>query len=217
MNELQQQIVDSLRTDGVAVASFAELFDEATWAALQADAALFIRETEEAVRRNRDRLEQKKYLMRRFWSKKQEAKHRFPSADPWLCAFASRTMLDVVNAYRGEWTKLYYLDNWFTVPFIDSTERLASQRWHRDPEDEHVVKAFLYLVDVDEGTGPFEYIRGSSRGGRYGDLWSWETGESYPPQAELEQAIAPEDRLRDRKSTRLNSSHIQKSRMPSSA
>ena len=47
-------------------------------------------------------------------------------------------ILGIVNAYRDEWTKLYYLDNWFTVPFADTNERLASQRWHRDPEDEHL-------------------------------------------------------------------------------
>jgi hypothetical protein len=195
MNDVQHRIVDALGTDGVAAVPFTELFGEERWAEVQADVAPFVRETTEWMRAAGDELKQKKYLMRRFWSKKWAEKHRFRLDDPWLRVFASKKMLDVVNAYREEWTKLYYLDNWFTVPFVDSTERVASQRWHRDPEDEHVVKAFLYLVDVDEGTGPFEYIRGSSRGRRYGDLWPWETAELYPPQTELEEAIAPEDRL----------------------
>jgi hypothetical protein len=195
VNDVRHGLVDSLRADGIAVAPITQLFDEETWAHLRTDVASFVRETKEWVRTAGDELQQKKYLVRRFWSKKQAAMHRFPLDDPWLRLFASKTMLDVVNAYRGEWTKLYYLDIWFTVPFVDSTERLASQRWHRDPEDQHVVKAFLYLVDVDEGTGPFEYVCGSTRGGRYGDLWPWETGEFYPPQADFEQAIAPEDRL----------------------
>jgi hypothetical protein len=195
VSDLRRRIVETLRHDGVAVVPFQELFDERAWAELQADVAPFIRETEEVVRHAGDRLQQKKYLMRRFWSKKQEAKHRFRLDDPWLRLFASQTMLEIVNTYRDQWTKLYYVDNWFTVPFINSTERLASQRWHRDPEDEHVVKAFLYLVDVNEGAGPFEYIRGSSRGGRYGDLWPWKTGELYPPQDELVEAVAPDDRL----------------------
>jgi len=140
MNDVGKRVLDSLREDGVGVVPFAELFDEATWAEVRADAEGFIAETEAAVRELGGDLTQKKFMMRRFWSKKQERNHVFSLQDPWLRAFASPTLLDIVNTYRGEQTKLYYLDNWFTVPFADSTERLASQRWHRDPEDEHVVK-----------------------------------------------------------------------------
>jgi len=195
VNDVQERIVDSLRRDGVAVGAFRDLFDESRWGELEADAAGFIRQTEELVANHREELEQKKYLLRRFWSKKQSENHRFSLGDPWLRVFASDVVLEIVNSYRDEWTKLYYIDNWFTVPFLDSTERLASQRWHRDPEDEHVVKVFLYLTDVDEGAGPFEYIRGSTRGGRYGALWPWEAGVFYPPQTELVEAVAPSDRL----------------------
>ena len=44
-------------------------------------------------------------------------------------------------------------------------ERMSSQRWHRDFNDRHLLKAFLYLVDVDEETGPFEYVPRSAPGG----------------------------------------------------
>ena len=30
--------------------------------------------------------------------------------------------------------------------------------WHRDPEDLKLVKAFIYLSDVDEQCGPFTYV-----------------------------------------------------------
>jgi hypothetical protein len=33
-----------------------------------------------------------------------------------------------------------------------------SQLWHRDPEDLRLIKAFIYLVDVDDQCGPFTYI-----------------------------------------------------------
>jgi hypothetical protein len=72
---------------------------------------------------------------------------------------------------------------------------VASQRWHRDPEDEHVVKVFVYFSDVDEEAGPFEYVRGSTAGGRYGHLWPWGDGPRYPPADELEASVAAEDRL----------------------
>ena len=106
--------------------------------------------------------------------------------DPWLRFCLSHRMLDVANAYLRLWSKLEYVDVWYSVPQEPDTERKASQRWHRDYNDRHLLKAFLYLVDVDEETGPFEYVPGSTRGGPYADDWAWRPlGESYPPQDEL--------------------------------
>ena len=100
------------------------------------------------------------------------SKPAFSIDSPWLRIAASELLLDVVNSYRERLTRLFYLDNWFTVPYPGAGQRVASQRWHRDPEDEHIVKVFVYFSDVDEEAGPFEYVRGSSAGGRYGDLWA---------------------------------------------
>jgi hypothetical protein len=108
---------------------------------------------------------------------------------------ASPLLLDIVNAYGGESRRLFYLDNWFTVPYPGAGERVASQRWHRDPEHEHVAKVFVYFSEVDEGAGPFEYVRSSSPGGRHGGLWSWEEGRRHPPDEEFDTTVPPEDRL----------------------
>ena len=139
-------------------------------------------------------------IVRRFFKKAMmddpETRKTLSLADPWLRIAASELMLDIVNSYREAWTWLYYVDNWFTVPYPSAEKRVASQRWHRDPEDEHVVKVFVYLSDVDEDAGAFEYIRDSAPGGRYGELWPWEAdGSFYPPQAELAQAVSSDDRL----------------------
>ena len=65
--------------------------------------------------------------------------------------------------------------------------RISSQRWHRDFNDKHLLKAFLYLVDVDEQMGPFRYVAGSQPGGPYADAWAWRPlGENYPTETELE-------------------------------
>jgi len=195
LNAVQQRVTESLRRDGFAGIPFGELLDDPAWTELEADVAPFLQQSEELVRSGGGGLIQKKYLLRRFWSKKQAQNHRFALTDPWLRLFASPRILEIVNSYREAWTKLYYIDNWFTVPFAGAHERLASQRWHRDPEDEQVVKVFLYLSDVDDGAGPFEYIRGSARGGRYGELWPHRDGVFYPPQDELAREIPPEDRV----------------------
>jgi len=197
LNAAQQQVADSLRQDGIAVVSFRDLFDEATWAELLTDSAPFVAETEEQAR-NAGPAPAKKhdFIVRRFLRKEEGApKARLSVDSPWLRVGASETMLDIVNTYRGHWTRLHYVDNWYTVPFSGADKRIASQRWHRDPEEEHIVKVFLYLSDIDEEAGPFEYIRSSATGGRYGDFWPWADGERHPPEDELNQTVAAEDKL----------------------
>jgi hypothetical protein len=104
-------------------------------------------------------------------------------------------MLDIANSYLGLWSKLEYVDMWYSVPQPEEAARVASQRWHRDFNDKHLLKAFLYLVDVDEGTGPFQYVSGSATGGRYSDAWPWRPlGENYPPEDELETRVPAEER-----------------------
>jgi ectoine hydroxylase-related dioxygenase (phytanoyl-CoA dioxygenase family) len=78
---------------------------------------------------------------------------------------------------------------WYTPPAGDD-ERRASQRWHRDFNDRHLLKAFLYLVDVDESTGPFEYVPRSAPGGELDRLWPWRPlGENYPPEDEFAERV----------------------------
>ena len=100
-----------------------------------------------------------------------------PSDGPWLRYAAGDPMLGIVNAYRGAQVKLVDFDLWYTIPVGDEAERTASQEWHRDPEDQHVVKVFLYFSDVDEDAGPFEYVKHSAEGFEYGHLWPWGEGE----------------------------------------
>ena len=46
--------------------------------------------------------------------------------------------------------------------FASTRPARDSQLWHRDPaNDEHLLKVFVYLTDVDEGAGPFMYAAGT--------------------------------------------------------
>ena len=94
-------------------------------------------------------------------------------------------MLDLANTYLGMWSKLEYVDLWYTPP-TEEVDRQSSQRWHRDFNDRLLLKAFLYLSDVDESAGPFEYVPRSFPGGELGDLWPWYPGyDGYPPDEEF--------------------------------
>ena len=193
LDEVQQGIIERLRAEGYAVLPFSELFPEpAAWHELENDAAHFVAETEAELAREQEGGESA--LRRRpgkeFVVRKYAYGVELGLDDPWLRFGASRRLLDVANTYLGMWSKLEYVDVWYTPPAADG-ERQASQRWHRDFNDRHLLKAFLYLVDVDGDAGPFEYVPGSAPGGELDHLWPWRPlGENYPPQDELDAKAA---------------------------
>ncbi len=197
LTAVQERAVEALRRDGVVIVPFDELFgDEPRWSAAAADMAGFVDETEARLpsMSHDDRVAEfgKAFLLRRYRVKKGEDKPRLSLANPWVSIGASPEFLGIVNAYRGEQLRLHDVDNWYTVPDAEAA-RSASQRWHRDGWEDHIVKVFTYFNDVDEEAGPFEYVLGSAAGGKYGSLWPWEDKEVYPPQDELEAALDPAD------------------------
>jgi hypothetical protein len=107
-------------------------------------------------------------------------------------------LLDTVNTYLGMWSKLAGANAWYAVPVAEERARLASQNWHRDPEDRTLVKVFLHLSDVTAGCGPLEYIPGSREGGPYAHLWPATTGGGgygYPPQDLIETTVPAAERV----------------------
>jgi phytanoyl-CoA dioxygenase PhyH len=195
----QQRALDALNTSGIAIMPFEELFDDQPlWQELRAEMDAFVASAE-ATFAARGKGGKKKFLIRRYERGKAKLPLEpavLPSDGPWLRYAAGDTLLDIVNAYRGVMTKLVDFDQWYTLPVGEEQDRVASQQWHRDPEDQHVVKVFLYFSDVDGEAGPFEYIPESAEGSRYGHLWPWgKESPRYPPADELEQAIPTSDRI----------------------
>ena len=187
LDAVQQRIVDELRVEGFVVLPFRELFDQASrWDGAAAAADEFVTETEEGLRREAGgeesglRRSVKKFLVRRnAWGVE------LPTDDPWLSLALDPRVLDLANTYLGMWSKLEYVDLWYTPP-TDEADRRSSQRWHRDFNDRLLLKAFLYLSDVDDEAGPLEYVPRSFPGGELGDLWPWYPGyDGYPPDAEF--------------------------------
>jgi len=195
LDEVQLKIVSELDADGYCVIPFSDLVSEdSVTEAIEEQAAEFVRETEAGLAGDGDALRVRagKEFVVRLHSYGAE----LDSDEPWFAVCASHRMLDIANTYLGLWSKLEYVDMWYSIPEAADADRKASQRWHRDFNDQHLLKAFLYLVDVDEGTGPFEYVPGSAPGGPYADAWPWQPlGENYPPAGELEKRI-PEDGIR---------------------
>jgi len=193
LDEVQRDVLQRLAREGYAVVPFADLVpDLNVWSELESEAAGFAADTEaglaaedeggEAALRRR---EGKEFLVRKYAYGVELALD-----DPWLRLGYNRRLLDIANSYVGMWSKLEYVDLWYTPP-IGGGERKSSQRWHRDFNDRHLLKAFLYLVDVDDDTGPFEYVAGSAPGGELSHLWPWRPlGDNYPPEDELRETTA---------------------------
>ena len=109
--------------------------------------------------------------------------------DPLLRFGLDPAVLGIVNGYLGLWSKLIYMDIWHTIRGPDD-RRIGSQRWHRDFDDERLVKVYLYLEDAPPETGPLQYVVGSQAGGPRRDLWPWRHAVShYAPDGELERLV----------------------------
>jgi ectoine hydroxylase-related dioxygenase (phytanoyl-CoA dioxygenase family) len=222
----QRDVVEMLNKDGLAVIPFTKLFDEKLWSDLSASSRAFADQVEAGLQAEEDPIVINEDTMTKEEIKAARKAERvrarragkggavrnkqsylqrsypmvteLPLDNPWLKLAASPRMLDVVNTYLEMWTKLLYVDQWYTVPVMtDEDARISSQRWHRDYNDQHLIKVFIYMNDVDEGAGPFEYVPGSARGGPYADEWPWAPfgSDLYPPQEDFEKKI-PTDAVR---------------------
>ncbi|MER3410157.1 MAG: hypothetical protein C4305_01275 [Thermoleophilia bacterium] len=189
----QQALVQALDRDGYAVASWVDFFqDEALWREIEAQGARFRAKTEAALS-GEGAEELKRHAGKEFVVRLYSYGVDLGLDDPWFRACLSRRLLDVANAYLRLWSKLEYVDLWYSIPQPADAERRASQRWHRDYNDRHLLKAFLYLADVDEEAGPFQYVPGSQPGGPYASAWRWQPlGITYPPEEELARRIPAE-------------------------
>jgi hypothetical protein len=186
-------LVESLRRDGIAVVDVRELVGDELWAEALADVEPFVAEQVARLDTLAEQPQHKDEVIVRRFELRDDGPARLALDSPWLQIGVADAVLEVVNEYRGLATKLFYVDNWFTPPFASADQRIASQRWHRDPEEEHVVKTFLYLADVDEDGGPFEYVKGSAPGNRYGDVFPYGGKVKNPSDEDLAANVPAEE------------------------
>jgi hypothetical protein len=196
LDGVQRRIVEELERQGFALASFAELFGDEAWARTREHAAEFIGQTEHGLSGEASgeggadlrRRAGKEFLVRKY-----DQGAVLGLDDPWLVIGRSRQLVDVASGYLQLWPKLEYVDVWYSIP-QPGAKRTASQLWHRDFDDRHLLKAFLYLIDVDAEAGPFEYVPGSQPGGRLGTIHPWAPmGVGRISEEEIARHVPPED------------------------
>ena len=191
LDDVQQSILSDVREQGYSVRSFQDVFSDAgLWGEIEEQRDRFVASTEADLAAGGEHVRVRPG--KEFVVRLQSYGVELGPVDPWFRAVSSQRLLDVANAYLEMWSKLEYVDVWYSVPQPAAAERISSQRWHRDYNDKHLLKVFLYLVDVDESMGPFQYVAGSHPRGPYSDAWGWEPlGQHYPTEEELESRIPP--------------------------
>jgi hypothetical protein len=195
----EQKVMQELEAQGYSMLPVWDFFGEDdgfSWPECEKHSRKFIEKTEAAIEKRKEK-EAKKgkkkglgkgdYIVRLFG----KDVPTLDMSDPWLRLGINDRMLDIVNSYFGLWAKLTYVDLWYTPPAQPGVDRVSSQRWHRDYNDDRLVKVFLYLVDVNDDTGPLEYVPGSTVDGPYGQIWPWRpvSNDLYPPQDEFDEKI----------------------------
>jgi hypothetical protein len=189
LDDFQQAILSEVRERGYSIRSFQDLVhDPEQWRGLEEQRDRFVASTEADLASGGEHVRVRPG--KEFVVRLQSYGVELGPTDPWFEVVSSQRLLDVANAYLEMWSKLEYVDVWYSVPQPAAAERVSSQRWHRDYNDKHLLKVFLYLVDVDEEMGPFQYVAGSHPGGPYADAWGWQPlGQHYPTEEELESRI----------------------------
>ncbi len=170
----ERAIVDALSRCGIAVTHVDALLGTGVLAELAAYARR--RWTGPDVRERMDRRgellaggkpKSKGYFLIDLWP----GERALDLLHPFIRFSIAEPILRIVASYLGLWPKFRDWRLEVTVPMGGGLGPYASQKWHRDEEDQKLVKTFLYLNDVDERTGPFMYLLDSHGGGRRRDLF----------------------------------------------
>lgn len=185
LTPVQERIVRDLNQNGIAVTSLEELFPgKDMWA----EFANFL-DTHSPI--DEEAQFGKKKFLAHYWGIRPE----IDVSNPFFQLAIHPTVLAIANSYMRMWTRLKYYDLATSLVVPPNTPPQQSQNWHRDPEDPRMIKMFLYCSDVDEESGPFIYILGSTLGNRFGSFFPQQPPEGVYPDARAVESIIPKEAM----------------------
>lgn len=182
LDAVEKRMADDLRRDGIAIVHIDEIFtDRRIFPILKKYTDMLLPRAHTMVEKD---------FNLEFWKETDALDFQ----NPFLGLALEEKVLRMAAAYLGVLPKLFYYSLWLTRPVPKDSPRVRSQNWHRDPDDKRMCKMFLYLNDIDEKRGPFNYIKGSQYGGRWAHIYPQRPPRgSYPPPGEVERLVSPED------------------------
>jgi hypothetical protein len=166
LSKADSLIVEEVRNNGYAVRFLSDFFDPE-----------IILEIESKAFKQRSLLMSDSKFERRadfegksFLRRSSELDNRITLEDPLVQFVVQGRANHIARHYFGQEVKICNIDYWLNLP-LENGGPTSSQKWHRDFEDRRVLKAFVYLTDVNESNGPLSYLSGSQPGGRYESIF----------------------------------------------
>ena len=188
IDPLQRSAVDELESEGIYISRIENYLQNRTaFQSLQKEVNTLLDSgpVQKQIRERQSKDGHKWYVVRVFGLK---PAGELPKS--FVEVVLNERILGIVNKYLGLWSRLLYLDVWYSFPVMHNEPSINSERWHRDNEDHRLVKLFLYLNDVNEGAGPFQYMKSTQPGGKYDYLFpAYPPRGSYPPERALERVV----------------------------
>lgn len=173
-DEKMVEIIKDLKENGIAVTHIDELLPSGAFVELKhyvekrwSDQDVRNRYDKRHDAFEGDKLKSKSFFLVDLW----EGERILNLNHPFTRFSLSHPILGIVNAYMDMYVKFTDWRLQVTVPMPEGMRSYASQEWHRDPEDQQLVKVFLYLNDVDENSGPFIYLKKSHIFGKWRKLF----------------------------------------------
>lgn len=207
LSEAQQKVLTGLQQNGIAMISFDELFgaQNQLWKQLEAEIAAFMDspKVRQQVLRYKNTFKQidsskaegdyKQYIAKYY-----QFKSAFNEQNPLLQLGAHPLIVDTISNYFESLAMLRGMEAWYTIAVNEERPKVNSQNWHRDPEDNQLVKIFVYFSDVDERSGAMEYVANSQQKGKFGQLFPIDSQHaySYPSAEDLSNNIPAEHFVR---------------------
>lgn len=182
LDSLQERLVNELKKNGIVVTHLDELFPGENMTQLLQQAA--------AEAENGAQVSRKKKFLTELWD-------TIPTLDlsnPFVQLTLRPNVVNIVNSYFEMWAKFTYYTLNITMPVPPGTPHIQSQRWHRDPGDKKFFKIFIYLTDVDEESGPFNYVLGSNYNNKWRNVFRQRPPHGYyPPEGALDKVVPKSD------------------------
>lgn len=167
-NKTVENVVTNLNRDGIAITSIDELLtDKNPFAELESAVETLLENRKDELQEIKLKASDETAIGEKTFNVELLGSEVEFDVESIFARFAlQETFLNIANAYFGMLVKLRYYNVWQTFATVGAARE--SQLWHFDREDNYILKLFLYLKDVDEGTGPFTY---APKTHRKGELW----------------------------------------------
>ena len=187
-NDKLDKIVSELFQYGISVRKIEDVIGQVEGLDLLEKSSAWVKSNEKHL--EQDKI--KKFLWTYFPT---ESNRELDLSNPITKFYLSPEILYVAGKYLGYIPQLNELVIQKTT-IAESKDAIQSQKWHRDPQEMRTFKVFLYLKDVNEHSGPFIYIKGSSptSKGKLSKLFPQiKPKGSYPEASVIEKLLAQED------------------------